>query len=118
MLSNSSMKILYLLEEWKDLGVGCCSDYNTNQLFNQKYGSLDAFKQKCLEYANCKFVVHGWNDGNKWCVVISSDATCTKLKSGPNDCGSRGDNGVHSYEFQKGMVALPKINILNENDNC
>ena len=99
-----------LLGKWKDIGKGCCSQVDeTNVLFSGplESGSLYACKQKCLQHSNCKYVVHGWNDGYKYCHVIGSDAQCRPLQTGHNDCGDGGgDNGVHSYEFQKGMITL------------
>ena len=102
---------MYSLGKWTDLGAGCCSKRKEFVLINESLknddtNDLDACKKKCLGKEKCKFVVYGWKDGNKWCTAYSSDKTCKPLKYGPKDCGSRGDNGVHSYEYDEGMITL------------
>ena len=78
-------------------------------MFKGYVDDIDACKKKCLGYGErCKFVEYGWKNG-KWCFVVSADAICTTLKKGPNDCGSAGNNGVHSYEYTKGMDKLFKL---------
>ena len=97
----------FRLDDWQDLGPGCCQlDFNT-ALFNGGLGDLDACKNKCLEFKEqCKYIVHGWS-ASDWCSVFSSNIPCKPLLKGPNDCGAGGgDNGVHSYERKPGTFQV------------
>ena len=74
-------------------------------LFSAELGDLDACKKKCLTFGKqCMFIVHGWRHGaSKWCGVWRTFGVngvhCKSLDQGPHDCGSSGNNGVHSYEY-------------------
>lgn len=88
---------------WTDLGSGCCASYKSSMaLFDGKLdGGLEACKQRCLLKEGCGFVLHGWKDGaGPWCSAWPADAGCDELDSeGQGHCGSRGDDGVHSYAW-------------------
>jgi len=57
-------------------------------------------KKKCRETEDCGYILHGW-EASSWCGVVSSQGSCDshRLNIGPDVCGSRGNNGVHSYRF-------------------
>lgn len=82
-----------------DLGAGCCGSRVAENLFTGALGDFEACKQKCMEFADYGFIVHGFKGGTRlWCGVLSADETCASLNSGPGDCGSNGNDGVHSYK--------------------
>ena len=115
LLNSRFALFLFILEEtvktWVDLGAGCCSDRRNNALFTGDVEDLDACKKKCLDNgARCKFVEYGWKDSN-WCYVVSADAGCENLLNGHNDCGSAGNDGVHSFEaIYQGIDTLFELN--------
>ena len=104
----------YLLGNWIDLGAGCCSKDGSKEhtsfggyLTN---GTLQSCKKKCLEDKDCKIIAYGWHSGNStWCTGHKSHITCMPLKNGPTDCGSVGNNGVHTYEFKSGRFELISV---------
>jgi len=99
---------------WSDLGSGCCARYDSSMaLFDGKVtGGLEACKTKCLLKEDCGFVIHGWKDGaGPWCTAWPVAAGCDELdKEGQGHCGSRGDDGVHSYAWIKD--GMPQITLV------
>lgn len=83
------------MRAYKDLGPGCCEDREF--LFDYYSESLEGCHQRCSEFPDCAFIVYGWK-GSKWCSVLPANVSCSVLMSGPTDCRSSGDNGVHSYQ--------------------
>ena len=48
-------------------------------------------------------VVFGWA-GSKWCGIYpaTNDCWAGALRTGASDCGSSGNNGVRSYQYNGG----------------
>jgi len=99
---------------WSDLGSGCCARYDSSMaLFDGTVtGGLEACKTKCLLKEDCGFVIHGWKDGaGPWCTAWPVAAGCDELdKEGQGHCGSRGDDGVHSYAWIKD--GMPQMTLV------
>merc|ERR1711972_568768 len=82
---------------FRDLGRGCCTGSVTHApVYQGNVGSTAQCKQKCSSMHNCQYAVSGWA-GSSWCTLYGH-GNCGRLAHGPNDCGSTGDNGVHSYK--------------------
>ena len=100
---------MYLLDKWIDLGPGCCSkdanDEHKSFMGLLTNGNLQTCKNKCLEDKDCTRISYGWADST-YCTCYKSNTICTPLKNGPTDCGSSGNNGVHTYEFKARELAL------------
>lgn len=93
-------------ESWTDLGAGCCSTLDSGRadaLFDGVLdGGLAACQARCLLHDDCGYVMYGWS-GSDWCVAWPQPSGCSSLDAaGQGHCGSRGDNGVHSYELRRG----------------
>lgn len=84
-----------------DAGPGCCiREQPQSTLFQGALGTLEDCKQKCLEFADCGWILHGWKGGtDPYCAVWSTIEDCVTIKSGANDCGSSGNDGVHTYKY-------------------
>merc|ERR1712070_1032768 len=93
---------------WKNLGAGCCQDLDSHRdetLFDGMSGSLASCKEHCARNPACGFVMYGWQDST-WCVAWPRKEGCSALDAGGDGhCGSRGDDGVRSYE-RKGGVSM------------
>ena len=106
MSNNRNLEITYLLDQWVDLGAGCCSDRKEYKLAAGAQNGLEACKKTCLKHEKCKYVEYGWKNSN-WCFVVSSDASCSPLDAGPKpSCGSGGNDGVRVYEYRPGMYTF------------
>jgi hypothetical protein len=97
------------LFSFMDLGKGCCQPnpnmkvvFNGRMQYNDgKPGDLRACMQMCewTHFGDCGYVMFGWSAAPTWCTIYSKDTHCSKLDSGPTDCGSSGNTGVHVFHF-------------------
>jgi DnaJ-domain-containing protein 1 len=83
--------------EWAPVGVGCCANLMSESVLSETVGGLVACQRRCEAMADrCAYAVHGWAHAPHWCTLM---AACVEpLLVGATDCGSRGDNGVRTYE--------------------
>lgn len=92
--------------KWADLGLGCCKDESSPLFDGDLDGGLAGCKAKCLAFDNCGYIVHSWDQGRSArCIVLPESANCLPEQldqGGLGHCGSRGDDGVHSYNFLGG----------------
>ena len=100
------IEIFFRTGYWLDLGIGCCANYEqeSTKIVNKPVGNLSKCKEECLKNGNCRYVIHGWTAGtSNWCTAFNSAHSCSMpLHRGQGDCGSTGDDGVHTYEFVSG----------------
>lgn len=88
---------------FRDIGPGCPTITTWPPLFNGGAGDLAACKAECLKHPACAYVAHGWAGGaSKWCMAFEATGVdvASPLKTGPNDCGSSGNDGVHTYRLE------------------
>jgi len=105
---NNGVHTLQLFS-FMDLGKGCCKPnpnmkvvFNGRMVYNSgRPGDLRACMQQCewAHFDECGYVMFGWSAAPTWCTVYSKDTHCSALDSGPHDCGSAGNTGVHTFHF-------------------
>jgi len=82
---------------WELVGAGCCDNNYTDEVSSNPVGGLEACQRRCEQNGDCEYAVHGWPHAPHWCTLLKQ---CTEpLKTGADDCGSRGDNGVKTYRL-------------------
>jgi hypothetical protein len=103
---------------WTNLGPGCCSEYGSASmelLYNDWLGGLDDCKNKCLAFVTCGFIQWGWYDNaSTWCTVIPSTQLCGSLHTGTSGCGTAGNNGVQTYQYQANTITTEANTITTE----
>ncbi len=95
---------------WTDLGAGCCGnlmEQRAKALFDGKIsGGLAGCQARCSTQSTCGYTIFGWH-GSDWCVTWPKSQGCDTLDAGGSGhCGSRGDNGVHSYRLEDSGSSL------------
>jgi hypothetical protein len=51
----------------------------------------------CMEAgSDCGYVTWGFPE-SPYCLGLPNQADCSLMDSGPSDCGSHGNTGVHTY---------------------
>lgn len=103
--SDIRMELFGVDAKWADLGAGCCVT-EIEPLFNGKVaGGIEACQEKCESVKDCGYLSAGYRDGtSSLCTIWPESTKCSLDAGGEGHCGSRGDDGVHTFRFTGGFT--------------